>query len=183
MYYGKVPQMWPYHDTRRTAEKILIRIQGCTIHEKNSGEWLFLRAGTPPGSGMKLWIMTLNHIALNITDRNEVRLFYRNILGFTVEYSFPIHQQTAHTIFHLPNETEATIVKKEGLTLELFLLNRQISNGFRHICLEVEQREEIVHKCLQNHYPVIRMERKKGDLLFVKDKSGNIFELKNKVDI
>lgn len=43
-----------------------------------------------------------------------------------------------------------------------------------------ENREELVAKAEQNNYKCIRIEREISDLIFVKDKSGNIFEIKEK---
>ncbi|MBD0777542.1 hypothetical protein HPE56_07040 [Maribacter sp. ANRC-HE7] len=44
--------------------------------------------------------------------------------------------------------------------------------------MEVEDRESISAKCVKSKYPVIRNKRiDKADILFVKDKAGNIFEL------
>jgi len=68
--------------------------------------------------------------------------------------------------------------------LELFVYAVAPGKGFPHICLEVTNREKIVTKCEQWHYPVLRTKRDdKPDLLFVQDKAGNLFELKNKQNV
>ncbi len=45
--------------------------------------------------------------------------------------------------------------------------------------LEVEKRKDIVSKAKDNSYKCIRREREHFDQIFITDKSGNIFEVKN----
>ncbi len=124
--------------------------------------------------------MHLNHIGINIVDTGEIQHFYQDILGFYPERSFPINLEISKIFFDIKGETKAFIVKNKSLRLELFLYDKPINTGYAHLCVEVEDREETVRKSAANGYPVIRMKRESGDLLFVKDKAGNVFELKNK---
>ena len=124
--------------------------------------------------------MQLNHIGINIADAGEIHYFYQDILGFVPERSFPIPREISQMFFGIDGETTAFIIVNGTLRLELFVCNRPVKLGYAHLCIELENREETVLKCAASGYPVIRMKREKGDLLFVKDKAGNVFELKNK---
>lgn len=124
--------------------------------------------------------MQLNHIGINIADAAEVQHFYQNVLEFLPERSFPIPRKISQMFFGIDVEAEAFIVKNKTLKLELFVYDEPLKSGYAHLCVEVDNREETVRKCAEKGYPVIRMKREKGDLLFIKDKAGNVFELKNK---
>ena len=124
--------------------------------------------------------MKLNHIALQIHHKDELLDFYQNILGFTLEYQYIIDSTLAATIFDIEQETEVFRYSKNDLHLEFFVCANKTTPGFAHIGMEVEDSEAIVEKCNKTGYQVTRVERAdKHDLLFVSDKSGNKFELKN----
>ncbi|MCD6346279.1 MAG: hypothetical protein J7L96_02540, partial [Bacteroidales bacterium] len=74
---------------------------------------------------------------------------------------------------------EVFLYKNDNLVLELFIHQEITTRGFAHICLEMADREKIVKKGEQTGYPITRIHRKdKPDILFIRDKAGNIFELK-----
>lgn len=124
--------------------------------------------------------MKLNHIGLNIQRKEEVVDFYHNILGFHLEYQFDLKSSLAANIFSMGKQSEVFLYKKENLLLELFIHHENTTQGFAHICIEIKEREKIAGQCEDAGYPVIRIRRNnKPDLLFIKDKTGNIFELKN----
>jgi len=71
------------------------------------------------------------------------------------------------------------LYKREGILLELFVHSSVPNHGFSHICLEIKDRENIVSRCEESEYKVVRIKRNgRTDMLFIKDKAENIFELK-----
>ena len=125
--------------------------------------------------------MQLYHIGLNITDKKEVKDFYQDIFGFAPERNFTLSEVMSKRFFGLEKETEVFLMKNGNLTLELFLNGKTTRNGYNHLCLAVKDREKTVSLCRAAGYHVQRLERENGDLIFVKDKAGNLFELKNEV--
>jgi catechol 2,3-dioxygenase-like lactoylglutathione lyase family enzyme len=124
--------------------------------------------------------MKLNHIALNIQQKEELVDFYQNILGFYLDYQFNLDQVLATKIFGMAKQAEVFLCKKENLHLELFVHPESIIKHFAHVCIEVTDREIIAKKCEVAGYPITRIERNdKPELLFIRDKAGNAFELKN----
>ncbi len=124
--------------------------------------------------------MQWNHVGLNIGHREEIENFYREILGFKLLRTFPITGELSRQIFQIAEGTQATLMNRGDVTVELFLCTENRLGGYAHLCIDVENREEIVRKCLLKGYPVFRKKRDKGDLIFIRDLSGNIFELKEK---
>lgn len=123
--------------------------------------------------------MKLNHIALNIQSEEEAVDFYQDILGFHFEYKFDLSAEMAKDIFSINKVSKAFVYKKEDVVLELFVHADSEVKGFTHLCIEVKDREKIAVACEEKGYPVVRIKRTdKADLLFVKDKAGNVFELK-----
>lgn len=124
--------------------------------------------------------ITLNHIGLHIKSREELVDFYQNILGFHREYQFELSSVLASKIFDIDKQSEVFYCKNGNVCFELFVHAEKAPQGFAHICIDVIDREIIAKKCGDAGYPVTRIERSdKPDILFIEDKSENIFELKN----
>jgi catechol 2,3-dioxygenase-like lactoylglutathione lyase family enzyme len=122
----------------------------------------------------------LNHIALNIQSKEELVVFYQNILGFQLEHQFELNSVFASKIFEINKQPEVFHYKNENVCFELFVYPDKTSQDFAHICIEVIDRDIIAKKCEHAGYPVTRIKRNdKPDILFIRDKAGNIFELKN----
>ncbi len=123
--------------------------------------------------------MKLNHVGLNIQGKEELLDFYQNILGFHSEYQFELPAEMCDKIFGVNKQLKVYSYKRDDIFLELFVYPVKPLKSFSHICLELEDRESIATKCEQSKYQVIRIKRiDRPDILFVKDKAGNVFELK-----
>ena len=124
--------------------------------------------------------MKLEHIAISISKPEEVKNFYQDILGMTEVKTFTIKKSLANDIFGLNEEASVFLLQKDDLLFEVFLRQETIRQCFNHICIEVNDRETLFREAKQNDYECIRIERDTYDLIFIKDKSGNIFEIKEK---
>ena len=126
--------------------------------------------------------MKLKHIGLNIVDFDELTSFYETVLGFRKINGFTLPAALSEEIFDIAEQTDAFLYEKDDITLELFVKPSAGNTGYNHLCIEVDNVLEIVEKCNDKGYKAIRKIRdNKPDLVFVKDKSGNIFELKQKL--
>jgi len=124
--------------------------------------------------------MNLEHIALTITDRKEIEIFYQKILGFSEVRSFILQEDLAREIFGIEQETRVYHLQNDSLLMELFLMPERFEHFYNHICISIPNREEIVYKADQYAYECIRIRRQNSDMIFIKDRSGNIFEIKQR---
>ncbi len=122
--------------------------------------------------------MKLNHIALTVNNLSEIEKFYKGILGMNEIKHFVLKENLARKIFGFEKETPAFLLQKDQLFFEIFVLPEPLDKGFNHICLSFANRNELVNEAKENNYEVIRIERENFDLIFIKDSSGNIFEIK-----
>jgi len=122
--------------------------------------------------------MNLQHIALNIVDIEEINNFFIDVLEMKTVKSFVLKHSLAQKIFNIHKETTVYILQKNNLFFELFVSNEKLKQGFNHICISLKNREELINKSKAAHYEHIRIKREYSDLLFIKDKSGNVFEIK-----
>lgn len=122
--------------------------------------------------------MKLEHIALNIANSEEIKNFYKDILVMVEVKNFELDKNLAKQFFNINRDTAVYLMQKDELFLELFVNENFINDSFSHICIEVENREDITKKALSRSYKCVRREREDFDQIFISDKSGNIFELK-----
>ena len=59
-----------------------------------------------------------------------------------------------------------------------FTTDQEISTMCNHICLSVSKRDKFINAIKENGYECIILKREMSDLVFIKDKSGNLFEIK-----
>lgn len=122
--------------------------------------------------------MKLEHIALTIAEAKEIKDFYINILGMREVKTFVLNKILAQKIFGIQKDTNVFYLQKNDLFLEIFITDEKLKQGFDHICLAIKDRENFVTKTEAQKYKCIRIKRDIFDLIFIKDKSGNIFEIK-----
>jgi len=125
--------------------------------------------------------LKLLHIALSISHQEDINDFYKEVLGMEEFRSFKIKESHAGRIFGIKKEVPVIQLKSGKLMLELFITKDAVKHAFDHTCVSVNDREAMVEKAIRKNYEVIRIEREDFDLVFVRDKSGNIFEVKEGV--
>ena len=122
--------------------------------------------------------MKLEHIALSVSDYKEIDKFYINVLGMKQIKNFVLRKELAANIFEINEEITVFLLQKDKVVFEIFITTEYRKKAFDHICISIKNREKFINKVLLNGYNVIRIKREIFDLIFVKDKDGNVFEIK-----
>ena len=122
--------------------------------------------------------MKLEHIALTINSHDEIINFYHNVLDMKTVKAFTLNSELANAIFNINMGVHVYLLKKGNLMLEVFVSPKKISHGFNHICISVSNRELFIQNAIKRKYEVIQIEREFNNLVFLKDKNGNAFEIK-----
>lgn len=123
-------------------------------------------------------MIDFKHVALPVSSPGEIKDFYTDILEMKQIRSFILNQDLAEQIFGIKSEIPAYLLHKDNLYLEVFILPQNKEKSINHICFSIKNREELIHNVLAKGYECIRIKRETNDLVFIKDKSGNIFEIK-----
>ncbi len=122
--------------------------------------------------------MKLEHIGLVVNNCSEIKEFYQNILGMNEVRNFCLNNKLSWEIFDINYSSRVYLLEKDNLFLEIFIAPELINQCFRHICISVENRDLIINKAKHYNYKIICKKREKSDLVFLKDKAWNIFEIK-----
>ena len=121
--------------------------------------------------------MKLEHIAITINLSDEIINFYERILGMEQERNFVLDKTLSTKIFGVNGNLPVYLMKREDFVLEIFIYKQNLQS-VNHLCIFVENRENLIKEVQKKGYETIIIEREQPDLVFIKDKSGNIFEIK-----
>jgi len=124
--------------------------------------------------------MKLEHVALSITVPEDVKNFYQDIFGMSKIKGFVLNKSLANDIFGINKDTEVFLLQKDLLFFEIFVVNTTGTHNFNHLCLALDDRKSVFETAQQKGYSGIYKQRESSELFFLKDKSGNVFELKEK---
>ena len=122
-------------------------------------------------------MIRLNHIAIQVKNKKD-ELFFAEILGMKKVGDFRIDSHLVEAIFKKKKAVEVATFVKGNVKIELFITGRKVEPSFNHICLEVPDKNNFVEKCEKYGIATTIVERKGRKLFFVRDFSGNLFEIK-----
>jgi len=123
---------------------------------------------------------TLQHVALQYTDSKKADIFFTKILGLTLEKEFCLSEDLSNEIFKIRENVDIKVYGNEQVTFEIFISQKPKNISYEHTCIEIQNKEKFIERC--KRYNIKPMFVKKGEktLLFVKDFSDNLFEIKEK---
>ncbi|MCD6485919.1 MAG: VOC family protein [Syntrophobacterales bacterium] len=123
----------------------------------------------------------LEHIGITINEESDIQAFYKDLLGLKEVNKFDLYKELSEKLFGISNEVSVTHLSGDDLFVELFLTNRKQNPVYNHICISVLNRDSLVKKAESGGFPVTQIKREsRDDLLFIRDNSGNIFEIKSR---
>lgn len=123
---------------------------------------------------------SLNHIALQYQNKRDAEIFFSDILGIPKTRSFTVSADLSKEIFGITKNVDVDVFDNGIIRFEIFYMVDIHHSPFSHICIEVESKEKFIQTCKKyklNPYIVIKGGK---ELLFAKDFSNNLYEIKNK---
>ena len=123
----------------------------------------------------------LEHIGITINVESDIQAFYKELLGLKEVKKFDLYKELSEKLFGISNTVPVTHLSSDNLLIELFLTDKKQNPVYNHICISVQDRDNIIKKAKSMGFSVTNIKREsRDDLLFIKDKSGNIFEIKSR---
>ena len=124
--------------------------------------------------------MMIKHIALECEDREKAKKFFTEILGLPLTREFEISSELSKSIFGIDDACEIITFDDGNACFELFITKRPHSINYDHVCIEVDEMEGFISHCKNNGIEPIIVPKGEKSLVFVKDFSGNLFEIKER---
>lgn len=122
----------------------------------------------------------LQHVALQQVDQEKADIFFKKILGLELVKTFTLDRRLSEEIFGIPEPVEAVVYGNEQTHFEIFITKTKNIPGFCHTCIEINNKEDFIKHCKENNIEPFFIKKDDRTLLFVKDFSKNLFEIKEK---
>lgn len=122
-------------------------------------------------------MVILKHIGLQIIEE-DLDEFYTQVFKGRVNHSFDLDKESAEKIFDIRSNVQITYLTIDQVEFELFIHKEHHSKNFNHICLMLDNAEKIYDKAEKCGYLTYKRTGKFHTTYFIKDRAGNIFELK-----
>ena len=118
------------------------------------------------------------HVALHYSDRKKAETFFTKILGLPLFKTFSLTEELSNEIFGIKEEVIVDVYANEDAYFEIFITKIQTKQGYKHICIEINSKEEFIERCRKYDIEPIFVKKGEKTLLFIKDYSDNLFEIK-----
>jgi len=122
------------------------------------------------------------HIAVASNSEADSDRFFIGLLSLTKTSSFNVSADLMEQFFNIKKEQKLIRYQNNEISFEIFITDdlSKSKDVFTHICLVVEDRDELINNSLSMGYTTIKVPRKDGSgyYLFIKDSYGNLYEIK-----
>jgi len=122
----------------------------------------------------------LNHVALKCNDEEGAKTFFTDILGIPLIKKFAISGDLSEAIFGIKGNVDILVYDNNETRFEVFIGQVGKKHGYEHTCIEVDDKSEFIDRCKKHEIEPISVNKEGRDILFVRDYSGNLFEVKEK---
>lgn len=126
--------------------------------------------------------MKIEHLAVSSNSEEDSDNFFIKLFGLKKLRSFVVASDLMEQFFKVKKEHKVIRYGNEGLSVEVFITDdkSKVLDKFTHMCLVIEDRAKLIDMARQMNYEVIKVPRKDSDVfyLFLKDKFGNLYEIK-----
>jgi catechol 2,3-dioxygenase-like lactoylglutathione lyase family enzyme len=121
---------------------------------------------------------TVNHVAVECSEKETADLFFTTILGLPQIKSITLSEELSASIFHINKSITMITYDNDKTRFEVFLTTTTKPSSFAHVCIEVPDKNEFISRCRQHKLTPFFIEKDGKQLLFVRDFSENLYEIK-----
>jgi len=122
----------------------------------------------------------LQHVAINFKNKEKAELFFTKILELKLQKSYSLNSELSKQIFDTFEQVDVFVYGDNFTVFEVFITQKQIKHFFEHICIKVNNKKEFIEKCKKYGLEPYQINKEEKQLLFIKDFSGNLFEVLEK---
>lgn len=127
--------------------------------------------------------MKIEHIAVASNSESDSDDFFMELLKLEKTRTFIVPSKLMENFFGTSKEQKVVRYSNDKVSFEVFITEDESRtlDQFTHSCLVIEDRDELIQKAKQKQFEVIKVEREGSSIyyLFIKDKFGNLYEIKS----
>lgn len=123
--------------------------------------------------------VSLHHVALQCANKEKAEIFFTKILQSPKIKSFTISPQLSQDIFGVDESVDVDVYDNGNIRFEIFITEKQTPT-YAHTCIEVKNKNNLFKRCKKYGLQPIIIQKDKKNLVFLKDFSNNLYEIKEK---
>ena len=114
----------------------------------------------------------------NVQINNQRIAFLRQFLGFRRLKVQCFQKSLSATIFGINKNVSIAVYDNGKTRFEVFINTTRREPTYDHICIEVDNKSDFITQCKQQGLDPFFVEKEGKQLLFVRDFSNNLYEVK-----
>lgn len=122
----------------------------------------------------------IKHIGLQFKSRESAEIFFTKILDLNYKKSFKLSKELTKKIFDISEEVPVEVFDNDKSYFEIFISQKDLKKGFEHVCIQIRDKKKLIEDCKRYGIKPIVVKKGEKELLFIKDFSGNLYEIKEK---
>lgn len=119
----------------------------------------------------------IQHVALEYSQKETADLFFSTILRMKKIKSTLLPRVLSFAIFGIDDVVDMVVYANESSRFEVFVHSKKKVHTFDHVGLVVPDKDEFVVRCKKHRLKPFFIQKDEKQLLFVRDFSGNLFEI------
>jgi catechol 2,3-dioxygenase-like lactoylglutathione lyase family enzyme len=120
----------------------------------------------------------IQHVAVECSDQQSADRFFTSILGMLKSKTTIISKELSTAIFGVNKSSPIEIYDNGKTRFEVFIKKTRREPAYDHICIEVDNKNDFIERCTQHGLVPFFVEKEGRQLLFVRDFSDNLYEIK-----
>lgn len=122
----------------------------------------------------------LNHVALQYSDEKQAKIFFTKTLGIPLEKEYTISDELSNAIFNINEQVKILVYNNGKIKFEVFINEKLKDHGYEHVCIEINNQRDFLERCKKYGIKPFLVDKNGRKLLFVRDFSDNLYEIKEK---
>jgi catechol 2,3-dioxygenase-like lactoylglutathione lyase family enzyme len=122
--------------------------------------------------------MVMNHVAVECFDQDSADVFFITILGMQKRKSTVLPKELSLKIFRINTPVSFLSYENTKTRVEVFLRKSKRQPNYTHLGIQVEDKDGFIARCAQHGLKPFFVEKDGNQLLFVRDNSENLYEIK-----
>jgi catechol 2,3-dioxygenase-like lactoylglutathione lyase family enzyme len=119
----------------------------------------------------------VHHVAVECCSQHHADRFFSTVLGLQKIKSTLLSKELSVAIFKIEKEVQFDFYDNGKTRFEVFITDGHREPSFAHTCIEVENKSDFISRCKEHGLDPFFVEKNGKQLLFVRDFSGNLFEV------
>lgn len=119
----------------------------------------------------------VQHVAVEYSSPELAERFFSLILGLPKVKSSLLSKELSEKIFKIKNEVRFDFYDDGTTRFEVFIAQQPRQAGFAHVCIAVDDKKGFISRCTEQGLTPFFVQKGDRELLFVRDFSGNLYEV------